>query len=184
MHIDQGQFYTSVHVEPTNNISITTVATPYQPNTLSPAPLPLGGSTSAAIPLTSTQTPPTFPKPSPWVSSPSDPKTAIPSSHHPNSTPCSSVTPITFSLTTAYLGLHHLKWVLREGFYILYLDPLTLDLLTKPPSVTFCKSPNLCQLIVNISLCPIILPYPLALNPAIETPVQDLTHSPFHQLVY
>ena len=44
---------------------------------------------------------------------------------------------------TYYLGLHHLKWILREGFHILLLRSANpQNLLTKPPSITFSKPPT------------------------------------------
>ena len=73
--------------------------------------------------------------------------------YHSNTTLRPSCDTNHFSLTTTYYwGLHQLKWIFREGFHILSLDPSTQDLLTKPPSVNFHKPPNLCQLIVDTSL--------------------------------
>ena len=82
-----------------------------------------------------------------WVSIPLIQKHLSAALHHPNFIPCLSHHPNHFSLTTSYyLGLHHLKWIHREGFHILSSDPPTQDILTKPPSVTFRKPPNLRQL--------------------------------------
>ena len=69
--------------------------------------------------------------------------------YYPNPS-CPPQDPDHLSLITIYQpGLHCLKRILREGFHILSSDPLTQDLLTKPPSLTFRQPPNLHQLITD-----------------------------------
>ena len=155
VYLDHSKSYTSVHVKPTNLQEYLQYHIHQALNPLFPCHSGEGGCICIIATLTTSAfTPPTSSKPSPPTGIlPLLQKQLFWALHHLNPNSCPHDLHH-FSLTTTYYypGFHHPKQILREAFLILSSDPSTQDLLTKPPSDTFHKVPNLHQLIFNTSV--------------------------------
>ena len=81
--------------------------------------------------------------------------------------------------------LHSLMYILKESHNILLSEPSISNLLPPPPSIMFCHSPNLCQLLTRTNLdpwppCPIPGSCPYQRTCCKTCPIHNSSKSPAH----